>query len=195
MPVPVFHRGGSLSGGDVEVGDEERVAVDGVGVGELGDRQCPLVGVQGAASSRPRVGADLARRQPDPANQQPGRRRPPVRTVVGHRDLRAVHVDPVALGDTIEDPPQWGDALGADRELHTGHQRAARASAPAKYPASARSSTRPRPHRRRQRRQCTTQQASGMAAGILVPAIRSAASAVQVWAQVATCGRPQRCPK
>ncbi|MCA1703797.1 MAG: hypothetical protein LC808_11250 [Actinobacteria bacterium] len=80
--------------------------------------------MQGAAP-RSRVGADLFGGQADPADQQPGGRRPPVRAVVGHRDLRAVHVDrvsPVILGDTGQDPPQRGDALGADRELHTGHQ-------------------------------------------------------------------------
>lgn len=84
--------------------------------------------MQGAASPRPRIRADLVGSKSHPADQQPGGRGPPVRTVVGHRDLSAVHVDrvgPVALGDTIEDPPQRGDALGADRELDAGPQRGA----------------------------------------------------------------------
>ena len=47
----------------------------------------------------------------------PGARGPPVRAVRRDRDLRAVHVDrvdPVGLGDTVEQPPQRGDAFGAD---------------------------------------------------------------------------------
>jgi hypothetical protein len=64
--------------------------------------------------------------EPDPADQQPGGRRPPVRAVGGHRDLRPVHVDrvgPLVLRDAVEDPPQRRDALGADGELHPGQQR------------------------------------------------------------------------
>ena len=86
---------------------------------ELGDRQRPLVRVQGAAAAGPGVGRDLLGCQPDPADQQVGVRRPPVRTVVGHRDLRAVHVDrlgPGVGGDAGQQPPQRGDAFGADRE-------------------------------------------------------------------------------
>ena len=59
MPVPVLDRGRPLTGGHVKVGHDERVAVDGVGGGELGQWQGPLVGVQGAAASGPRVGGDL----------------------------------------------------------------------------------------------------------------------------------------
>ena len=59
VPVPVLDRGGPLAGGHVEVGHDERVAVDGVGGGQLGERQGALVGVQGAAPPGPRVGRDL----------------------------------------------------------------------------------------------------------------------------------------
>jgi hypothetical protein len=66
-----------------------------------------------------RVGGDLPRVQQDPADQQPGARRPPVRAVLRDRDLRAVHVNgvlPVLLGDPGQQPPQRRDPLGADRE-------------------------------------------------------------------------------
>jgi hypothetical protein len=81
--------------------------------------------VQSAAAPRPRVGADLLGCQRDPADQQPGGRGPPVRAVLGHGDLRVVHVDrvgPVVLTDAAQDPPQWSDALGADGELDIGEQ-------------------------------------------------------------------------
>jgi hypothetical protein len=57
VPVPVLDRGGLLAAGDVEVGDDERVSVDRFGGGELGEfgqGQGALVGVQGAASAGPR---------------------------------------------------------------------------------------------------------------------------------------------
>ncbi|MGH3710741.1 MAG: hypothetical protein ACRDRQ_22140, partial [Pseudonocardiaceae bacterium] len=153
-----------------------------------------MPGVQGAASSRPRVGADLLGGQADPADQQPGGCGPPVGAVAGHCNLRAVHVDrvdPLGLGDTGQGRPQRGDALGAEGKLHVGRQRGAgqrssrrrRAAGPAR-PALGRPA--PRVHGaagpRRGRRESS------------LPASRSAASAVAVSAQVATCGRPQRCP-
>ena len=55
----------------------------------------------------------------DPADQQGCVRRPPVRPVISHGDLRIAHVDrvaPAVLGDAIQQPPQRGDPLGADRE-------------------------------------------------------------------------------
>src|SRR5690242_1966185 len=69
--------------------EDERVAVDGVRGGELVERQCALVGMQGAAPPRPRVGGHLpgGHVEPDPADRQPGGRGPPVRAIVGHRDL------------------------------------------------------------------------------------------------------------
>ena len=67
--------------------------------------------MQGAAASGPRAGGDVPgwHVECDPTDQQPGRRRPPVRAVLGDRDLRVCHVDrvgPVALDDTVEDPPR-----------------------------------------------------------------------------------------
>jgi len=37
VPIPVLHRSGLFAGGHVEVGHHERVAVDGVDGGELGE--------------------------------------------------------------------------------------------------------------------------------------------------------------
>jgi hypothetical protein len=61
MPVPVFGGHRLLGGGYVEVGEDERVGLDRVGGGELVEWQRPLVGVQGAAPPRPRVGRHLLR--------------------------------------------------------------------------------------------------------------------------------------
>ena len=75
--------------------------------------------MQGAAAPGPRVGGDLLRGQQDPADQQPGAGRPPVRAVLRDGDLGAVHVNgvmPVVLGDPGQQPPQRRDPLGADRE-------------------------------------------------------------------------------
>ena len=44
---------------------------------------------------------------------------PPDRPVIGHGDLRAVHVDrirPGVVGEPVQQPPERGDALGADRD-------------------------------------------------------------------------------
>jgi hypothetical protein len=84
--------------------------------------------VQGAAATGARVSRDLLGIQADPADQQPGVSRPPVRAVVGDGDLRVRHVDrlhPVGLVDAGQHPPQRSDAFGADRELHTLAQRGA----------------------------------------------------------------------
>jgi len=133
VAVPVLDLGRLLPGGDVEVGDDEGVAVDGVGLGELVERGA-LVGVQGAPSAGPRIrgrlpgpgfGRDV---EADPADQQPGAGGPPVRAVVGDGDLSAGHVDrvgPVGLGQPVEQPPQRRDPPRPDRELDLGEQRGA----------------------------------------------------------------------
>lgn len=66
-PVPVqvlgHDRGRPVRAGYVQVGHDERderVAIDGVGVGKLADRQGALVGVQGTVPPRPGVSTDLA---------------------------------------------------------------------------------------------------------------------------------------
>jgi hypothetical protein len=71
---------GCLAGGHVEVGDDERVAIHGVEVGEFGERQGALVGVQGAPPTRPRISryCSTVDVEADAADQQPGRGRPPV---------------------------------------------------------------------------------------------------------------------
>ena len=74
---------------------------------------------QGPAAPRPGVGGDPGQVQRHPAGQQPGIRRPPVRTVLSDGYLGAVHLDgvvPVVLGDAGQQPPQRGDPPGADRE-------------------------------------------------------------------------------
>jgi len=76
-------------------------------------------GCRVAAAAGPGVGGDLGRVQQDPADQQPGVRRPPVRAVLRDGDLGAVHVNgvmPVVFGDPGQQPPQRRDPLGADRE-------------------------------------------------------------------------------
>jgi hypothetical protein len=61
----------------MKVGDE-RVAVDGVELGQLVERQGPLVGVQGAPPPGPQIRGHLPDRlaganvEADPADQQPG---------------------------------------------------------------------------------------------------------------------------
>jgi hypothetical protein len=71
VPVPVFDRGRLAASGHVEVGHDERIAVDGVRPGQLVQGQCPLVGVQGAAPPHPRVGRYLSggHVEADPADQ------------------------------------------------------------------------------------------------------------------------------
>ena len=59
VPVPVLHRGRFVRCGHIEVGHDERVTIDGVEGGELGDRQRPLLGAQGAAPPGAGVGGDL----------------------------------------------------------------------------------------------------------------------------------------
>jgi hypothetical protein len=73
----VLDRGRPARGRDIEVGDDERVAIDGVGLGELVERERALVGVQGAPPPGPRIRADLpgSHVEADPADQQPGRGR------------------------------------------------------------------------------------------------------------------------
>ena len=194
----MLHHSGFVRCGHIQVGHDERVAVHGVEVGELGDRQGPLLRAQGPAAPGAGVGGDLPGGdvEADPADQQPGRRGPPVWGVLGDGDLRAVHVDrvgPVGLGDTAQDPPQRGDAFGADGELDTGEQRG-----PGQFTGEVASiSAQPHPSGAGpggQRRQRPAQQLGGVPAGSSLPAIRSAANVVTVSAQVATCGRPQRCP-
>jgi hypothetical protein len=124
----VLDGGGLLAGGDVEVGHDERVARHRVEVGQLDYGQRALVGAQRAATPRSGVVRDLpgVDVQTHPADQQPGRGRPPIQAVGGDRDLRAIHVDrvgPVMVSDAVEEPPQRRDALGADGELDTGQVR------------------------------------------------------------------------
>ncbi len=119
VPVPVLRLHRFAGRGHVQVRQYERVAVDRTGAGQLGERQGTLIRVQGPAPPRPRVGGNLLRVQPDPADQQPGVRGPPVRAVVSHDDLRAVHagrIMPVAFGDAAQQPPQRRDPLRPDRE-------------------------------------------------------------------------------
>jgi hypothetical protein len=106
-------------GSHVQVRRDERAAVDRPGAGQFRERQCPLAWVQGPAAPGPRVGGDLLRIQQDPADQQPGVGRPPVRTVLSDRDLGIVHVDrvvPGVFGDAGQQPPQRRDPPGTDRE-------------------------------------------------------------------------------
>ncbi len=58
--------------GHVQVGQDEAVGVDRPGAGQLGDRQGPLVRVQGAAAPGPRVGGDLGRIQQRPGGPAAG---------------------------------------------------------------------------------------------------------------------------
>ena len=119
LPVPVLYRNRLARAAHVQVGQDERVGVDRPGAGQLGERQGTLVRVQGAAPPGPRVSRDLGRVQRHPADQQPGVRRPPVRTVLRDRDLRALHLDrivPGIAGDPGQQPPQRRDPPGADRE-------------------------------------------------------------------------------
>jgi hypothetical protein len=194
VPVPVLHRGGFVRCGHVQVGPDERVAIDGVDLGELADRQGALVRVQGAAPPRPGISADLAREKADPADQQPSRHRPPVRAVLGDGDLRTVHLarlDPVALAQALEDPPQRGDAPRADGEPDLGEVRSA--GQLSREVAGIRAKPKHRgPRRGGQRLQGPAQQLRGGRAGIPSPAIKSAASTVPVSAQDATCGHPHR---
>ena len=102
--------------------------MDHADLGKLADRQGALAGVQGPAPPRPGVSTDLARKKTDPADQQSGRRRPPVRAVLGDSDLRTVHLggrDPITLAQAIEDPPQRGDPPRADGEPHPSQVRGA----------------------------------------------------------------------
>ncbi|MGH3784567.1 MAG: hypothetical protein ACRDRO_29110, partial [Pseudonocardiaceae bacterium] len=128
MPVPVLDGRGFVRGGHLQVGHDERVAIHRVEVGQGGQGQRPLVGVQGAAALGAGVGRDLpgVDVQAHPADQQSGRRRPPVRAVVSDRDLRAGHVarvGPLRFCQAREQSPQGRDALGADGELDTGQVR------------------------------------------------------------------------
>ena len=132
VPVPVLHRDRPLTGGHVQVGQDERVAVDGASApGQLRERHVPLAGVQGAATSGPRVAESSCRpqRRAGPGGSAAGS--PPATSPggpLGDRDLRIRHVDrvgPVGLGDTVEDPPQRRDPARADGELDLGEQRRA----------------------------------------------------------------------
>jgi hypothetical protein len=98
MPVPVLHGGGLVRRGRVQVRQDERVAVDRIGFGELGDRQGALAGMQGAPPPGPGVGGDLLRCEADPADQQESVRRPPVRPVIGVWGAKSLLV-PVSGGD------------------------------------------------------------------------------------------------
>jgi hypothetical protein len=127
-------------------------------------------GWEGAAPPRPRVGADLGGGEADPADQQPGGRGPPVRAVVGDGDLRAVHVGrvgPVGLGQAVEQPPQRGDAFGADGELDIGEVRRA-GQLTGEVPGVGAQPHPPGPRRGWQRAQRASQQPRGVAAGVLV---------------------------
>jgi hypothetical protein len=98
VPVPVLHGGGLARCGHVQVGQDERVAVDRLSARQVRDGQGALAGVQGTAPPRPRVSGDLGRVQPDPEDQQPGGGGPPVRAVRRHGDLRIVHLDGIGPG-------------------------------------------------------------------------------------------------
>ena len=72
VPVPVLGGYRLVRAGHVQVGQDERVGVDRPGAGQLGDRQGPLVWVQGAAPPGPRVGGDLGRVQQRPGGSAAG---------------------------------------------------------------------------------------------------------------------------
>jgi hypothetical protein len=67
----------------VSLGQDERVAVDRIGVFQLGDRQGALAGVQGPPPPRAGIGGHLRGIEADPADQQHRVGGPPVRPVVG----------------------------------------------------------------------------------------------------------------
>ena len=77
--VPVLHLLGLGTGGDVEVGHDERVGEHAVELGEFRERERPLIWVQGAAAPRSRIAGGLAVAQvePDPADLS--------RVVAGHQ--------------------------------------------------------------------------------------------------------------
>ena len=196
VAVPVLDLRGRGAGGHVEVGDDERVGVD--GVGELGQGQRSLIRVQGSAASGPRIAGDLAvvEVEPNAPDQQPGRCGPPVRAVVGDRDLRAGHVDrvgPAVGGYGVEQPPQRSDPPGPDRELDIVEQggagelpgEVAGVSAlpdpPVRAAAGSAAGARP-------------SNATAVPGGSSRPPPRSAATTTEASAQVATCGRPTRWP-
>jgi hypothetical protein len=70
---------------------------------------------------------------------------------------------PAAFADAIQQPPQRGDPLGADREEDVLVM-AARAACPAKYPASMRAATRPPARARSGRAASARRSRSGAAA-------------------------------
>src|SRR5262245_55811790 len=76
MPIPMLDRSSLLAGGDIKVGDDERVGVDRLSIGEFIQRQHTLVWVQGTAAPRTRISRDLFGVQPDPPDQQPRARWP-----------------------------------------------------------------------------------------------------------------------
>jgi hypothetical protein len=128
----VLDRGRPVAAGDVEVGHDERVAVDRVEAGELVEQEVRWSGgrVRLPAGSRIRADLTCGDVEADPADQQPGRGRPPVRGVVGDGDLRAGNGDrvgPVCLADAVEQSPQRRTMASS-----TPRSRVARASCPAK---------------------------------------------------------------
>jgi len=126
VPIPVFDSGCSLRCGHIAVGQDERVAVDGVGVGEVGDGQGALVGVQRAAPPRAGIGGDLLGVQCHPADQQSVVRGPPSGTVVGDGDLRTVHagrLSPSLARRSRRACATVGRCVGADREVDPGEVR------------------------------------------------------------------------
>jgi hypothetical protein len=192
----MLHCGRLARGGHVQVRQDERVAVDRVGLGEPGEWQRPLVRVQGAAATRPGIGGDLLGGQTDPADEQRGVRRPPVGPVVGHRDLRAVHVDrldPVVLDDAGQQPPQRGDPFGADGEPDTVEMRGAGEIA-GEYPGIGAHRHPSGPHPRRQRGRRPAQQIRCARARVGVAGEQVRGQGGLGLRHVATCGRPQRWP-
>jgi hypothetical protein len=69
VTVPVLCRYRLVRAGYVQAGHDEAVGLDGRLLRQFGNRQGPLVRVQGAAAPGPRVGGDLGRVQQDPADQ------------------------------------------------------------------------------------------------------------------------------
>jgi hypothetical protein len=121
VPVPVLHRGRPGRGGDVVVGQDERVGVHRISAGQLLQGQGALVGVQTTAAPGPGISGDLVEIETDPADQQPGAGGPPGGAVVGDGELRTGHVqsiDPVGVADAGQGAPQRGDPLSADSKTH-----------------------------------------------------------------------------
>ena len=189
-------------GGHVHVGADETAGVDSGFLLQLGERQGPLVRVQGAAAPGPGVGGDLIGVQLDPADQQHGVFGP-VRRLYGETATCAFCM-PIASRQASSAIPASAFHMLVIRLAPIANAMfsfaAARASSPAKYPASARSAIL-RPAARAPSRTACGSAASARPSspatcerGSWSPDSRSAASGISVSAQDATCGRQARCP-